>query len=106
MGSCFHNPWRGLANGIHNNNLESFNSKLKRKLFQLLDLSAHEKVPQQMEKFRNTYNNIPQALLKTLSPNEVLNGLIPGENVWPELENAIDEARNTRLLTNMISCCR
>jgi hypothetical protein len=59
-----------------------------------------------MEPFKRKYNNIPQALLKTLSPNEVLKGLIPGQDFWPELENTIDEAKQTRLLTNMIACCK
>lgn len=95
-----------ISNGIHNNMIESFNSKFKRKLILALDLSRHENVPSQLPMLKEHYNHQFLALNKTLSPNEVLSGLVPGKDIFPELQNRISEAKNLRLMTNLMICCK
>ena len=94
-----------FSNGIHNNMIESYNSKFKRKHIRLLDLSRHEKVPEQLEHFKNVFNNTPQTLTGTLSPNEVLSGLRPWKSIWPKLKNEIENAKTHRIALNKLSCC-
>ncbi|MGZ3902354.1 MAG: hypothetical protein ACXVC6_01575 [Bacteroidia bacterium] len=95
-----------FSNGIHNNMIESFNSRFKRKLGQRLDLSVHEKVPAQLEEFKQAYNNMSQALIGTLTPNEVLDGKRPWKDLWPGIENNIRKAKRERVIINRSLCCK
>lgn len=92
-------------NGIHNNMIESFNAKFKRKLIHLLNLSVHKKVPEQLLNLKISYNNTPMALIGTLTPNEVLTGKIPFKDLWPEIENEIKNAKAERIFINQLTCC-
>lgn len=89
-------------NGIHNNMIESFNAKFKRKLIHLIDLSIHQKVPEQLLRLKISYNNSPMALIGTLTPNEVLAGKIPFKDLWPEIEHEIKNAREERIFINQL----
>jgi len=92
-------------NGIHNNMIEAFNAKFKRKLIHLLNLSVHTKVPEQLSKLKLSYNNSPMALIGTLTPNEVLAGKIPWKDLWPKIENNIKNAKEERIFINQLTCC-
>lgn len=94
-----------FSNGIHNNMIESFNAKFKRKLILALNLSSHDQIPQQLLKLKILYNNSPLSLLGTLTPNEVLAGKIPWIDHWPELENEINSAKEERIFINKLTCC-
>ena len=94
-----------FSKGIYNNVIESYNNKFKRKHIHFLDLSCHEKVPDQLPDFRKTLNDVPMALIGALSPNEVLKGLKPWEDIWPQLKNNMDEAKIQRIFVNQLSCC-
>lgn len=93
------------ANGIYNNMIESFNSRFKKKIIRLLDLTCHQKIPEQLPYLRAVYNNTFLALIGTLSPEEVLSGLIPWKDLWPELKNSIEEAKKERIFINRMNCC-
>ncbi len=94
-----------FSNGIHNNMIESYDSKFKRRHIRLLDLSVHSKVPEQLERFMEVFNNTPQALTGTLTPNEVLAGLKPWKDAWPSIARFIQLAKLQRVETNKLSCC-
>ncbi|HYG53566.1 MAG TPA: hypothetical protein VD905_21910 [Flavobacteriales bacterium] len=94
-----------FSNGIFNNVIEAFNNKFKRKWINLLDLTNHQKIYTECERFREIYNNTPQGIIGTLTPNEVLQGLNPWIDIWPALKNNITQAKNERLLVNQLSCC-
>jgi len=85
--------------------IESYNSKFKQKHIHLLDLSCCEKIPDQLPGFKLAVNNIPHALLGTLTPNEVLSGLRPWKDIWPQMKSNIEDAKAERIFINQLSCC-